>query len=280
MKTKHIVSALRNSATPAARLAAWQSIPIGGRLAAIRARLTPGQCTSSRMIQGTPDMAKWRNALIHDPAFYLAPVPYVYTDDKGAAGLTLDSLASPLVADSWDVQTDQTLERAVGHTGWYTDDECQSETIRPAVVELKRFPGILFAATIESMGGMVSVDLTTWEEVDFSDCQSEDDAGTARHDCARSVIQSADSTARRMAEDEREYQRKWRIENDMEENKETLKSLRHEIRALAHELKALCPSKLATDYPAAGKAVLASLRSLLAERRQLMTANEELAASL
>jgi hypothetical protein len=279
MKTNDITRAMRNASTPAARLASWQAIPVSKRLAAIRDRLAPGQYTSSCMIQGTPDMKQWRNALMNDPAFYLAPVPYVYTDEKGNAGLTLESLDSPLVADYWDPETDRTLERSIGHTGWYAD-EYYSETIRPAVVELKRFPGILFAATVESMGGMIAVDLTTWETVDFADCQSDYDAGTARHDCARSVIQSADSIAQRMAEDSREYYRKDQVERDIEENRETLKTLRHEIRELARELKTLCPSALASEYPAAGKAVLASLRSLLADRRELMTANEKLAASL
>jgi hypothetical protein len=203
--------------------------------------------------------------LIHDPAFYLAPVPYVYE-----SSLQFDGLDSPHVKDSWDVKTDRTLERKVGHSGWYTDDEIQDETIRPAVVELVRFPGILFAATIESMGGMVSVDLSTWEAVDFTDCRDDYDAGTARHDTASSVIESADSIAQGLAEDEREYQAKWRKENDLEMALVTLAALRQSIRTLCKELKALCPGALPAQFPAAASAVRASLARMLDERRETM----------
>jgi hypothetical protein len=147
------------------------------------------------------------------------------------------------------VKTDRTLERKVGHSGWYTDDEIQHETIRPAVVELVRFPGVLFAATIESMGGMVSVDLSSWEAVDFTDCQSDYDAGTARHDTAASVILSADSIAEGLAEDEREYQANWRREQDLADAKESLAALRQSIRTLCRELKAICPGTLPAQFP-------------------------------
>ncbi len=281
MKTQSIVSALRNATSPSARLAAWQSLPVSKRLAAIRDRLTGKHCTSSCTIHGEPTAAKWRNAFIHDPAFYLAPVPCVYQSEDGrTVSLSLESFNSPLVADFWSPQSDRTMERAIGHTGWFTDDDFQEETICPVAVELKRFPGIIFEGTIESMGGMISVDLTSWDEVDFSDCHCEDDAVSARFDTAKAAIQSADSTAQRMAEEEREYQRKWRAENDIAENRETLAGLRQEIRALCHELKQLCPSPLASEFPAAGKAVRDSLKSLLRDRRELMATNAELSASL
>ena len=283
MKTKHLVSALRAAATPAARLAAWQAVPIRKRLEALRARLAPGGCTYACNVPMPANprdakLADWRRALIHDPAFYLASVPDVYTSADGGAAWTFESFDSREVRRAWDCK-DRECRTWLDHTGWYTD-EFQSETIRAAVVELARFPGILFAATVESCGGMISVDLTTWETVDFSDCASDYDAGESRRETARSVMRSADSIAERLAEDEREYQRKWRIENDISENRETLKTLRGEIRALARELKRLCPSPLAGEYPAAASAVRGKLSDMLRERAELFAANQKLAAEL
>ena len=283
MKTKHIVSALRAAATPAARLAAWQAVPIRKRLEALRARLAPGGCTYACNVPMPANprdakLADWRRALIHDPAFYLASVPDVYTSADGGAAWTFESFDSREVRRAWDCK-DRECRTWLDHTGWYTD-EFQSETIRAAVVELARFPGILFAATVESCGGMISVDLTTWETVDFSDCGSDYDAEDSRRETARSVMRYADSTAESLAEDEREYQRKWRIENDISENRETLKTLRGEIRALARELKRLCPSPLAGEYPAAASAVRGKLSGMLRERAELFAANQKLAAEL
>ena len=285
MKTKHIVSALRAAATPAARLAAWQAIPIRKRLEAIRTRLAPGGCTYACNVPMPADpkdakLADWRRALIHDPAFYLTPIPYVYSSEatRGIETLVLDSFDSREVRRAWDCK-DRECRTWLDHNGWFTD-EFQSETIRAAVVELVRFPGVLFAATVESCGGMISVDLTTWETVDFSDCASDYDAEESRRETARSVMRSADSIAERLAESEREYQRKWRIENDISENRETLKTLRGEIRALAWELKRLCPSPLAGEYPAATSAVRGKLSDMLRERAELFAENQKLATEL
>ena len=283
MKTKHIVSALRAAATPAARLAAWQAVPIRKRLEALRARLAPGGCTYACNVPMPANprdakLADWRRALIHDPAFYLASVPDVYTSADGGAAWTFESFDSPEVRRAWDCK-DRECRTWLDHNGWFTD-EFQSETIRAAVVELVRFPGVLFAATVESCGGTISVDLTTWETVDFSDCGSDYDAEDSRRETARSVMRSADSTAESLAEDEREYQRKWRIENDISENRETLKTLRGEIRALARELKRLCPSPLAGEYPAAASAVRGKLSDMLRERAELFAENQKLATEL
>lgn len=284
MKTSHIIATLRNAATPAARLAAWQTLPLQTRLAAIRARLAPGGCTYACNVPmpANPKDAKlsdWRRALIHDPAFYLASVPYVYESEDGkTASLTLESFNSPEVLREWDCK-EAPARRWLEHTGWYTD-EFQDETIRAAVVELKRFPGILFAATVESMGGMISVDLTTWEEVDFFNAFSESYASDLRDEYAHSVIQSADSIAKRLAEDEREYQTKWRMEQDLEENRETLATLRQSIRALCRELKTLCPGTLPQSFPAAAEAVKRELARLLNEREDLISENAKLRESI
>lgn len=282
MKTSDIIRGLRNSATLAARLASWQSIPTAKRLAAIREKMAPGYpCYACNVpMPANPKdatIADWRRALIHDPAFYLAPVPYVWESENGRdIGLQLESLHDSRILREWDCKDNP---RWIGHSGWYTDEFCD-ETIRPAVIELARFPGVLFAATIDSCAGMVSVDLTTWEAIDFSECESDYDAESAREETAQSVMRSADSIAENLAEDEREYQRKWRIENDIETNRETLKSLRQSIRALASELKSLCPSPMAGSYPAAAAALRQSLASMLGERSRLMRKNRELAESL
>lgn len=284
MKTADITRALRNSATPAARLASWQSLPIAKRLAAIKERLAPGNCTYACNVPMPANprdatIADWRRALIHDPAFYLAPVPHVWESENGReAHLSLHGLNDSRILREWDCK-ELPARRWLDHTGWYTD-EFSGDTIRPAVVELTRFPGILFAATIDSCAGMVSVDLTTWEAVDFSDCESDYDADSAREETAQNVMRSANSIAENLAEDEREYQRKWRIENDIEENRETLKSLRQSIRALAGELKSLCPSPMAGSYPAAAAALRQSLARMLGERSRIMEENRELAESI
>lgn len=284
MKTNHIIAALTNSATPAARLAAWQAIPLArGRMVAIRKHAAPGYpcrpCNVPFPATGATH-ADWRRALIHDPAFTLAPVPSVYVPEKGEPQLFLASLADPAIAREYDPKDNRRMKRTIGHNGGYTDDDFQDETIRPVVIELVRFPGVMFAATVESCSDAVTVWLDTWEAVDFTGCQSDYGATDAREECARDVVRQADSIAQRLAEDEREFQRKDTIEFKITENKETIASLRQEIRALARELKDLCASSMSDLYPVAASAVKAQLSALLGDRRELMEKNAELAASL
>jgi len=252
MKTHHIVSALRNSASPAARLATWQSRPLYSRRKTLESA-SPGEKLSLR-----------RSTVSHHGPELSAP-------NAVSPLLWLSGESDPQIAD-WTAGRD-----FLNHRGWFAD-EFQDATMETYAVTLKALPHLVFYA-VKSDGGL-RVELAEWQEIDFSECGSGYDADEARREAAKEIIRANDSSTEWEAEESQEYYRKDRVENDISENKETLKSLRHEIRALAHELKSLCPSKLATDYPAAGKAVLASLRTLLAERRELMVTNEELTASL
>ena len=149
-------------------------------------------------------------------------------------------------------------------------------------MRLARFPHLLFYAVKDSCSGDLRVNLGEWEEIDFSPSgyRSADCPQDAIQDAARSLVRSYDSTTEREAEESREYYHKDQIERDIEENKETLKGLRSEIRALAHELKTLYQSSMSDLYPVAAKALRDSLRSLLADRRELMESNHKLTASL
>lgn len=254
MKTENIVSTFRNAATPAARLAAWQNRPLYSRRKTLESA-APGEKLSLRrsiISQSGPELS--------------AP-------EAGSPLLWLSGESDGEIQDAFAGRD------FLDHHGWYAD-EFQDETLETYAVRLIRFPRLLFYAVKDSCNGNLRVHPDEWEEIDFSDVSGEWEVDDTVKNYARSLVRSCDSTTQREAEDEMEYQKKWQIENDIEENRETLKSLRHEIRALAHELKTLCPSPLAIDYPAAGKALRDSLKSLLSERRELMVTNQELAASL
>lgn len=256
MKTIDITRAMRNTATPAARLASWQNHTPAYRLKSI-----------ADYYDKTANMGERRKARIAAQGPELsspeAESPLLWTNEQG-----------PEVLETY-AGRDCGLE----HGGWFSDN-FQEETLETYAVRLARFPHLLFYAVKDSCSEELRVHLGEWEGIDFSDVASEYQAQAAIQDAARALVRSYDSTTQREAAESQEYYRKDQVERDIEENRATLASLRHEIRALAHELKSLCPSSLASDYPAAGKAVLASLRSLLAERRGLMETNASLAASL
>jgi len=275
MNTSTIVRAFTNSATPAARLAAWQALPIGQRLAAIRKHTTPGYpCRPIAFWEiKSPTRAQWRQALIHDPAFQLAPVPMVH--ETTLHSLRLDSKE---IANYWHGGT------FLRHDGWFVDeDEQGDEVFMPYAVQLARFPGFIFEVISDPWNDeVVDVDLSTGAEIGYHPASvwSESTAEGYRHAAAGTAIRRADYTAQRRAEREREFQAKSRIESDIEENRETLKTLRSEIRALAHELKALCPSPMTASYPAAARALRQSLQTLLSDRRELLSRNSRLAVNL
>lgn len=252
MKTKHIVSALRAAATPAARLAAWQALPLYVR----RKRLTESGGT----------IAKPRRELIN------AMGPELSSPEADNPLLWV-SEESPEVSRVW------TGGEFLAHEGWYTD-EFQDGTFQTCAVRLTRFPRLMFYAVMSSMTDDLKVCLDEWLEIDFSECGSEYHIKSALEDAAGEVIRCNDYATQKEAEDEREYQRRWRIENDISENRNTLKTLRGEIRALARELKRLCPSPLAGEYPAATSAVRGKLSDMLRRRAELFAANRELAAEL
>jgi len=248
MKTSHIVSTLRSAATPAARLAAWQALPLYAR----RKRLAGSRGTRHELI----------NAMGPELSSPEANSPLLWVSEE-----------SPEVNRVW------AGDKFLNHSGWYTD-EFQDETLETCAVRLSRFPRLMFYAVRESMSGDFKVCLDEWQEIDFSECGSEYHIESSLDDAAKAIIRGNDSTTERLAENECDYQRKWRIENDISENRETLKTLRGEIRALARELKRLCPLPLVTDYPAAASALRGKLANMLHERAELFATNQKLAASL
>lgn len=256
MKTIDITRALRNATSPAARLADWQGRPLFRRR----------ESMASYYVK-TARLTERRKARLSDSGPELS-------SPEAENPLLWCSKESPEILETFAGR-----DHGLDHCGWYTDD-FQSETLETYAIRLTRFPRLLFYAVLDLCNGDFRVRLDEWEEIDFSECESEYDVSDAVSDAARQLVRSYDRTTEREAEESREYYRKEGIERDIQENKENLKGLRGEIRALAHELKTLCPSPLAVNYPAAGKALRDSLRSLLADRRELMESNHKLAASL
>lgn len=255
MKTENIVSAFRNASSPAARLAAWQNRPLFRRRDSL-----------ASYYDKTADLATRRKARLH------ASSPELSAPDAEHP-LLWCSKDSPEIQDAFPGRD------FLNHRGWYSDNY-EEETLETYAIRLARFPRLLFYGVKDSCNGDFRIRLDEWEEIDFSEVDSEWRVGDAIQDAARSLVRSYDSTTEREAEESREFYRKDQVERDMGENRETLKSLRHEIRTLAHELKTLCPSHLASEYPAAGKALRDSLWGLLADRRELMETNSKLAAEL
>jgi hypothetical protein len=266
MKTKNIEAAFRNAATPAALLAAWQpprwgQRPIAGKLAQIRERM-------AAPYGGKPSLAEARRALIdgQDPEL---------SSPEAESPILWVSEGSPEVLATYAGRD------FLNHRGWYTmEDGMDGETYETYAVQLARFPCLMFYAVKDSCNDDLRVMLEDWEEIDYSDAESDYQAGDCIAEAARSVVRSNDSSTEREAEESREYYRKDQVERDIEENRETLAGLRGEIRELCRELKALCPSPLAGTYPAAAKAIRRALADLLADRRRLMDENETLAASI
>jgi hypothetical protein len=254
MKKESITRAFRASATPAARLAAWQNNTLAFRRKSI----------ADYYIK-TAILAERRVARI------AASGPELSAPEAEEPLLWLSSKHSPLIADC------TAGRNALKHSGWFADDG-QNETLETYAVRLHAFPRLIFYAVRSCFG--LRANLGEWEEIDFSECENERDADAARQAAARELIRRYDSATQLEAEESIEFYRKDRAEQDIMENKETLATLRHEIRSLAHELKTLCPSALATDYPAAGKAVLSALRALLSERREIMSENESLKSEI
>jgi hypothetical protein len=258
MKTNHIESTFRNATSPAVRLAAWQSRRTAWRLRELREEM-------AEPYREGETLATLRASRIHSQG------PELSAPEAEKPLLWLSGESDVEIRDCFPGR------EFLDHRGWFTD-EFESDTLETYAVRLARFPRLMFYGVM-SEGGL-RVELSKWEEIDFSDCQSEHQTWDAIRESAREIARCNDSSTEREAETEREYQRKWRIENDMEENRETLKSLRGEIRALAHELKSLCPSPMAGEFPAAAKALRDGLRSLLRDRARIMGENEKLATEL
>jgi hypothetical protein len=257
MKTENIIRAMRNASSPAARLASWQDRPLFRRRESL-----------ATYYDKTATLASRRSSLIASQG------PELSAPDAEKP-LLWASLKSPEILDAFAGRD------FLAHMGWYSD-QWQDETLETYAIRLTRFPRLLFYGVRDSMSGDFRIRLDEWEEIDFSASgyRSADCPEDAIHDAAKSLVRSYDSTTQYEAEESCEFYRKDQVERDIEENRETLKTLRHEIRELARELKTICPSPIALDYPAARKALRAALVSLLADRREIMETNSKLASEL
>ncbi len=252
--TTNIVRALRNSTTPAACLAAWQNNGTRRNLAALRKNQSE-----------TYNMPELRAQRLR----YTAG-PEMSSPKADAPLLWLTGESDPEIRNYWAGR------KFLNHRGWYAMDDDFNDTIETYAVRLRRFPHLIFYATMGPTEDSFCLHLDEWEEIDFSDCQSEYDAEIAVEDAARSLIRSYDSTTERNAEEQREFYEKDKREREIEENREELKEIRKDARSLITELRELCPT-LGGKYPAAQEALQKALRGLLRERRDLIAENVELA---
>ena len=252
MKTTDITCALRNSTTPAARLAAWQGKPFWNRRKML-----------AEYYDKTATLSARRKAIID------ATGPELSATDAEKPLLWLSGTNDPAIAD-WTAGRDY-----LDHRGWYAD-EYQDETLETYAVTLKAFPRLVFYA-VKSDGGL-RVELSEWEEIDFSDCESDYQADDARRETAKEVIRSNDSSTESEAEESQEFYRKERAERDIADIREKLAGLRLEISALAHELKQ--PGNRATPDAPLVRAACARLREMLRDRREMIHEMQELTASL
>lgn len=266
MKTSHILAALRNASSPAARLAAWQS-PVYRERSSAPQHLHTLREALAKPYYERETLRSLRASRINSKG------PELSSPEAENPLLWLSGESDPEVLSTTPGRD------FLNHCGWYAD-QYQDETLETYAVILKRFPRLVFYGVLDSCNDNIRVHLDEWQGIDFSECQSDYDAEDARREACKEVIRSNDSSTQHEAEESVEYQRKWRLENDLEENRETLKTLRQSIRALCRELKTLCPGNLPQSFPAAASAVRASLAAMLAERETLISENAKLRESI
>jgi hypothetical protein len=164
---------------------------------------------------------------------------------------------SPAIVNDWKYAD----QRGTSHKGWYMDRCTQDETIQGAAVELAQFPGIIFAATFESISDYYTLDLATSRPVTY-----EDQRGEVAHDLCLVM----DDTARSMAEEECDYQEQFRAhvaaQEAHDEARATLENIRRNLRPLLSELRAL--RTLATDSPNACRALRSHIQTMMDQRAQ------------
>ena len=254
MKTENIVAAFRHASAPASRLAAWQSRHPARRLRELRERMAPATLADDRREAIAAEGPELSSPEAERPLLWSA-------------------------VDGDEIREAYAGRIALDHHGWFSDN-FEDETLETYAVRLERFPHLLFYAVRDSMNGDLRIALDEWEEIDFSDCESDYHVADAIRDAAKSLIRSYDSTTEDDAEESREYYRKDAAENEIAENRETLATLRRSIVALAREVRELCASPTAQRYPAAAQALRERLAEMLRERSDLISENLKLQASL
>lgn len=129
----------------------------------------------------------------------------------------------------------------IDHRGWYTDDEFQDATCRGIVASL---PHGRFLAGYEMS--------ETGERVWFDEAY-EDDKEAAR---------AGDGIAERLAEQEREYQARWRAARDLEDDIETKLTRLRECMVLRHQA---CMAYVRKEVPQLVRSVRDARHSLATE---------------
>lgn len=249
MKTQHIINALRNAATPAARLAAWQNHGTRRNLARIRTE----QAKTWNAGQ-TPAAIRARLLGYQEPELSAptCPRPLLWTGEN-----------SPEVSDFWEGR------KFLKHCGWYTADDTLADwTLETCAVRLERFPHAVFYATRDNSGEGICVYLDEWEAIDYDHAGSEYDAHDARTDTAYAMVHRYDNTTALSAEESREAFEADQREQAREQAREERATLRGEIRDLIADIRALCPAL--TDTPAAMSALRGQLERMMRERAELM----------
>ena len=258
MKTQNIVSAFRNAATPAARLAAWQSHHPIRHLKDLRERMAANYSPPATL-------AEARREAIANMG------PELSSPEADHPLLWLSGENDPEVLAAYAGR-----DHGLDHRGWYSDPY-QDETLETYAVRLARFPRLLFYAVRDSMSGDLRVRLDEWEEIDFSEAVSDYQADDAIRDAARELVRAYDYTTECEAEESREFYEKEDRKAQIEENRDTLKTLRASIVSLARECRELCASPTAQRYPAAAEAIRERLAAMLRERASLISTNRKLA---
>jgi hypothetical protein len=251
MKLAQIITALRNTTSPQASLAAWHSVPLYTRRKQIAGYYASAANLAIRRAEKV-------NCCGLEMSLPTSETPFLWISED-----------SPEVLDF-------TAGRAcLKHRGWYTDAFCE-DTIETYAVILARFPRLVFYAVQDSCNEALRVDLSEFEEIDYDGCGSEIDAEDSRFAAMRKSIRANDHTTEREAEKAQEYYRKDQIEQGRAGLREELAALRSEISAVARELKK--PGNRATPEAPLVRAACAHLQRLLQDRRDMIQELKALAA--
>jgi hypothetical protein len=251
MKLAQIITALRNTTSPQARLAAWHSVPLYTRRRQIAGYYASAATLATRRAEKV-------NCCGLEMSLSTSETPFLWVAE-----------------DSSEVLNFTAGRDCLKHRGWYTDAFCE-DTIETYAVILARFPRLVFYAVQDSRNEALRVDLSDFEEIDFDGCGCEIHAEDSRTAAMRESIRANDHTTEREAEKAQEYYRKDQIDQDRAGLREDLAALRSEISALAKELKQ--PGNRATPEAPLVRAACAHLQRMLQDRREMMQELKALAA--
>lgn len=163
---------------------------------------------------------------------------------------------------------DNIAPRAIDHHGWFTVDDCQSETTRGIVFRLPQRQGFLYGW---SMGPGMAAEITGYEPIGTCDPRRLGDAvDQAYHEAAL----AADEAARIASEKERDYQRAWRAGGEYADCLQTAESERDAYRQLAREIQSVIAKGTPTSPVICEELRSAFNRHVTAARNALTRARE------